>query len=156
MVDSPQRQLDDCPGCGAKGCGGNDQDVILTMVDRGRGQDWHLAFCTPRCAYDWWRKMLDEDYAIHVEPDLLVVTAHDLWDAFDIAMTDEATGDQLAEVTDAWFRLGHVLGQVDPRPPELIQAELAKREEQREAAEEEVAKLVERFRRAMRVMLDDD
>lgn len=92
-------------------------DVALTMVDRGGGKDWHLELCTPRCAYDWWRDMLASEYGQDIEPDLLVITAHDLYDALEgYEDLRNASDEQLAQIIECWARLGHVLGQLDLTP----------------------------------------
>lgn len=130
------------------------------MVDRGAGKDWHRHFCTPRCAYDWWRQMLDEDYGVHIEPDLLVVAASDIFYAIDEACSEENEEAAVAgfrEVEAAWLRLGHVLGQLDPRPPELVDAERAQLEERRAAFVD--SDLARRFKRALEAFTaaeDDD
>ena len=100
-----------CPGCGEP-C--DSRDVTLTMVDRGAGKDWHLAFCTPRCAYDWWRDMLAEDYQQNVEPDLLGVVANDIYHELeDLGGPEDITQERFDSIIEAWARLGHVLGLLD-------------------------------------------
>lgn len=106
-----------CAGCGELG---GFMDVALTMFDRAEGLEWHEEFCTPRCAYDWWRKMFAKDYGQHIEPDLLTVVAVDIFRILeghqDLRQVDETTVNGIIE---CWERLGHVLGDLDLTVPEV-------------------------------------
>lgn len=106
-----------CSGCGQPA---GYLPLSLMMVDQEAGTRWQLAFCTPRCAYEWWRQMLSEDYEENIEPDLLAVVASDLFDALE-GFEDfrQASDQQLAEISECWARLGFVLRRLDPRPPEV-------------------------------------
>ena len=105
-----------CPGCGQET---EHMDVVLTMVDRGAGRDWHSAFCTPRCAYDWWREVLDAEYGQNVEPDLLAVVAEDIFKAVsDLGSPEDITQERFDEIVECWARLGHVLGLLNVTLPE--------------------------------------
>lgn len=98
-------------------------DVVLTMSDRGAGKAWHEAFCTPRCAYDWWRTMLTGEYNQWIEPDLLFVVADDIYHAISDIESFEGphiSAERACEISECWARLGHVLGLLNVTPEQRL------------------------------------
>lgn len=79
-----------------------------------------LVFCTPRCTYEYFRKLYEtrETDLAGIEPDLLVIVAQDIFDAIEEASDDlpEPTNDKIQAVYDCWARMGHVLQQLNLTP----------------------------------------